>query len=573
MLKKSKQCLILLVITALVMLCALPGAALASTSSGSKTVKLDAPKITSIKASGKNVTIRWSKVKGAEKYKIYRWVKYNKWVYKKTVKKTAANKAKYSDTSKYKLKVKNGKYRVYRKTTAHKWRRLKTQTSRKYVFKGKYDKKYKFAVKAVKGKTESKYSKARSIRTEADKAPEILPPEDDDTDSWDKEKEAEYRDNLNGDLKDTTAAVRAVSLELYKELAEKDVDKGVNTMISPVSFMAAMGLLRNGAKGDTLKEINKAFDTSTEDFNTWFANWNGMAELKGSTLKLANSVWARDSEDLEVYGSYKDKVSENYNAEMFTEPFDNSTVKKVNNWVSDKTDKMIPSIIDDLYEDTEMILLNATCFKGKWVEPFNEYSTKKDQTFTREDGKTEKADMMRCSESRYFENDKLTGTFKSYLKGYKIMFMLPKEGVTVKEALGSLKGDALHELEESAGQAVVHLTVPKFEFDYTAPDCIASLKDMGIRTVFDPDKADLTGMARSKQGDNLYVSDIIHKTHIDLNENGTDAAAATAIIIDKNTSVFEPEIKEVCLDRPFIFAIMDDATSTPIFMGTVMSIG
>ena len=96
---------------------------------------------------------------------------------------------------------------------------------------------------------------------------------------------------------------------------------------------------------------------------------------------------------------------------------------------------------------------------------------------------------------------------------------------------------------------------------------------MGIRTVFDPDKADLTGMARSKQGDNLYVSDIIHKTHIDLNENGTDAAAATAIIIDKNTSVFEPEIKEVCLDRPFIFAIMDDATSTPIFMGTVMSIG
>ena len=96
---------------------------------------------------------------------------------------------------------------------------------------------------------------------------------------------------------------------------------------------------------------------------------------------------------------------------------------------------------------------------------------------------------------------------------------------------------------------------------------------MGISTVFDPENADLTGMATDVHGFNLFVSNIIHKTHIDLNENGTDAAAVTAIIIDKASAAPSQDIKEVCLDRPFIFAIMDDTTGTPIFMGTVMSIG
>ena len=125
------------------------------------------------------------------------------------------------------------------------------------------------------------------------------------------------------------------------------------------------------------------------------------------------------------------------------------------------------------------------------------------------------------------------------------------------------------------GQAAeVHLVIPEFSFDYTAPDCISSLKGMGINTVFDQKMADLSDMASYDEGrENLYVTNIIHKTHIDLHEKGTDAAAVTAILIDKATSAPDQEFKEVTLDRPFIFVISDNATSTPIFMGTVQSIG
>ena len=546
---------------------------------GATTTKAPAaPKITSCQASGNTVTIKWSKVKGADFYKVYQRTSTKEWKYLKSVKKTAKNKKKYSNTSKYKLKVtKSGKkYKVYKKTTVYKYKQLKKTTKRTYTFKGKYNKKYTFVVKAHKGKKYSKYSKAKTVRTDS-KGEDVIvwpPVDEDDPDDWDRNKEAEYVEILQNEMGQTTQNVRIAALELYKKLAWENIEKGENNMVSPVSFFAAMGMLENGAKGETLSEIEAAFGNNIQDFNDWFVNWYNLAELKGKTLKLADSVWVRDDDKLVVVQDFQDKLDQLYKAQFFKEPFDQETTNKINSWVNEHTDQMIPKVIDELSKDTVMALINATCFRGKWVEPFMEEATVKDKPFTREDGSVVKADYMRSNENRYIENDFVTGTFKQYRKGYKIMFLLPKEGVTVKEALENLKGDDLYKLEQGAKSCSVNLTVPKFNFDYTAPDCIDSLNKMGITKVFDGDQADLSGMASYDEGrNNLFVSNIIHKTHIDLHEKGTDAAAVTAILIDKATSAPGQEFKEVTLNRPFIFVISDNATSTPIFVGTVQTIG
>ena len=569
----KRKTLAIIMIVALIMTFTVPMEAFA----GSTGSVPSAPKITSVTTSGNSVTIKWSKVKSADKYKIYRKATRNEWKYLKTVKKTKANKAKYSDTSKYKLKIKNGKYKVYKKTSVKYWKLLKTLKSRKYVFKGKYNRKYTFAVKAVKGKKTSKYSKSKSIKTakkdEGDSDIIIGPDK-----PYEDPKTDAYYDYLTGEGKETGDSVREASLKLYKELAKEDIDSGKNNMVSPLSFLVAMGLLQNGSKGDTLAEIEKTFGYDTGKFNDWYQAWYGMVKSRGGEeLKLANSVWFRNNDEaLKVNQDYLNMMKEIYDGDIFDKPFDQQTVKEVNKWASDKTDGMVPEIIDQLTEDDMMILMNATCFEGAWDSEYKDDQIKENETFTTEDGKDQKATMLYSgdSEGRYFENEYLTGTFKYYRNGYKIMFMLPKEGKTVSEVIDKLKGDDIHELMSNAGRYDVDLVIPEFKYDYETPNAIESLKKMGIETVFDNVLADLTPMAYRTDGYNLKVGSIVHKTHIELDREGTKAAAVTEISIVKATAVLhEPEKREVRLDRPFIYVISDTLTDTPIFMGTVMNIG
>jgi serpin B len=218
-----------------------------------------------------------------------------------------------------------------------------------------------------------------------------------------------------------------------------------------------------------------------------------------------------------------------------------------------------------------MYLINATCFEGAWYKDYEEDQIKEDEIFTREDGTKENAVMLYSREERgtFFENNFLTGTSKEYRNGFRISFLLPKEGVTLEDALTKLQGDELSRLIIEGETADVDIVIPEFSFDYTAPDCITALKEMGIKTVFDKETADLSNMAVREDKYNLYVDSVIHKTRIELDREGTKAAAATAIGITGTAIMIDVPIKKVRLDRPFIFVISDNNTLTPIFIGTV----
>ena len=553
--KNSKRIAAILILALVVTMCAPLGAFGASSSKAPA-----APKITSAKVSQNTVTLKWSKVKGADKYQVYRRVNKTVWEYWKTVKKTSANKKKYSDTSKYKLKVNGKKYKVYKKTGTKKvYKLIKTVKKCSYKFEGKYNKKYAFRVKAVKGDKESAFSKVKTVKTA--KKPQTGPFED---------PGKVYVDYLMKEGAETGKAVRMTAIELYKKLAMGDIEKGKSTMVSPISFLTAMGLLENGAKNNTLKEIEDAYGMNIEDFNNWYKNWYALTEVRGSgVLKLANSVWVRDDENLMVHEAFIDKIKEVYNAQIYEEPFNNATVNKVNQWVYDNTNGMIKRIVENFSSEIEMLLINATYFNGAWATEYEDNQILENQDFTRTDGTVDKVTMLKSIEydADFFKNEYLTGSFKYYKNGYKIMFLLPNEGYTTKDIINNLGDDDLRDLERSSITANVDLKIPEFKFDYTVPDCIESLVNMGISEVFNGDLADLSGMAEMKTGENLYVSNILHKTSIDLNRKGTEAAAVTAIFVDKATEMPTTEKRELHLDRPFVFVIMDTQTSTPVFIG------
>ena len=384
-----------------------------------------------------------------------------------------------------------------------------------------------------------------------------------------------YYDVLYSDT-DTAQKVRIASLSLFKSLAAKDIAEGKNTMISPLSFLTAMGLLENGAAGDSLKEIETAFGCDIESFNEWYDAWSKLIMLYGGdALNIANSVWYKADPTLVVSEDYLKKTAETYDAQAFEAPFDDKTLEDINGWVSDNTKGMIPAILDKISKDAMMFLINATCFEGSWYEDYKDDQIKGNEIFTREDGTEEKATMLysREMDGRFYENEYLTGTSKYYTDGFQISFFLPKEGVTVEDALAKLNGDEINDLMANGILSDVDLVIPEFAFDYTAPKCIEALKEMGIVSVFDENGADLSPMASTTDGYNLYVNTVIHKTHIELDREGTKAAAATAIGIAKATALMQDvPLNEVRLDRPFIFVISDSQTSTPIFMGTVGSV-
>lgn len=374
---------------------------------------------------------------------------------------------------------------------------------------------------------------------------------------------------------DTTDTLRGTSFDLFKKLALKNTKSGKNTMISPVSLIVALGMLENGARGESLSQIEKAFGVKVGELNEWYKLWSKLQFSSGEdTLKLANSVWYREeSSGLRVKNEFLKVLGDIYLAEAISAKFDESTVKDVNGWVNKNTDGMIDSIIDKLDGDSSMLLINATAFKGVWADEYKDKDVRENVKFKRENGKIDRVTMLSSTENRYFENKYLTGTKKHYKDGYYIMLMLPKKGYTVSNVLEKMSKKSFDKLVKSEEDAEVHLKLPCFKYEYKVANCRSALKKMGIADVFDKKRADLSGMATIENGDNLYVDKVIHKTFIELDREGTKAAAVTAIDIKCTAMPMTPKVKKVTLNRPFIYAICDEATGIPVFMGTVSRIG
>ena len=351
---------------------------------------------------------------------------------------------------------------------------------------------------------------------------------------------------------------------------------GGNCLVSPLSVVLALAMTANGAAGETLSQMLDVLGSgmTADELNAYlYAYVRSLPSSDLARLAIANSIWLNQKDGFSVREEFLRKDASWYQADVYKLPFNEAAVREVNGWVSKNTDKMIEGIIDKLNEEDRLLLINAICFDAKWADPYPEYSVQ-DQPFTRQDGSKQTVHMMHSQEKEYFEGEDYTGFSKSYDGySYKFVAILPDKDTTLDEFMAGLDGEKLSEIMDSATHTKVNAGLPKFSYDYSA-GLKERLQDMGIVNAFtdDPSRPDFADFSLISDTDPLYISEVIHKTFIDVEEGGTRAAAVTAVEVAAAAAMPTEPPKQVILDRPFLYMIADSSNNLPIFIGTVNSV-
>ena len=391
------------------------------------------------------------------------------------------------------------------------------------------------------------------------------------TEKWTKDAIYCFTDEVYAtegyDAEKVNKNITEFGLRVFEESFKYIEHGSSNILVSPSSIIAALGMTTFGMREDTLKQTEEAFGIGRGYLN--YYNSNYLNDLSAE-LKIANSIWFTNDDRLTVKDEFLQFNDEFYHADLYETAFDNNTLNSINKWVEEKTDGMIKNILDKIPERAVMYLINALAFEAEWEKQYKERQLLEDVDFRASTGEVQKVDMMCSDEYYYLEDDNATGFIK-YYKGRKYAFvaLLPNQGITVEEYAKTLNGGELYDMLANPIDTLVDAQIPQFSYEYSI-QMNDALKELGITDAFDPEKADFTNMAESIDG-NIYISRVIHKTFIDVNPAGTRAGAATVIELE-DAGYFPQEHKEVHLNRPFLYMIIDCDTLTPVFIGAVNEI-
>ncbi len=360
--------------------------------------------------------------------------------------------------------------------------------------------------------------------------------------------------------------------DFFRKVNEASSNQG-NLMISPLSVSMALGMTRNGAAGGTLEamtqtlglagltdeEINESYKYILETFKSLDP------EVK---LSIANSIWYRDGFSVEPLFI---KTNQTYFQSSVT-PLnfaDPQALVTINNWVSDNTNQLIPKVLDEISGDVVMYLINAVYFKGQWKHAFDQNNTKS-RPFRLADGTAPDVEsMVQHSDLQYYEGDGFEAVELPYNQGnYNMVVLLPSRQSNVNDLIGRLSQANWNLWYSKFVKSDIQIQLPKFKFKYDEKKMIPILADMGMTVAFNPSAADFT---RINPEGGLYISDVRHKTYIETNEAGSEAAAVTSVEISETSAGNDPQPHYFTVDRPFVFFIHEKTTGTILFIGAVVN--
>jgi serpin B len=377
------------------------------------------------------------------------------------------------------------------------------------------------------------------------------------------------------DLQTLVDGNNAFALDLYQSLRDQDG----NLFYSPFSISLALAMTYAGARGSTESQMANTlhFDLSQDQLHPAFNALDqelakrGEAQSKDEQplqLDIANAVWAEQS--YTFLQAYLDTIAENYGAGIRLADFINqaeSTRKEINNWVSDQTNDKINDLIPPgaLGAMTRMVLVNAIYFKADWADQFEKDSTS-DKSFHLLDGSAVNVPMMHQGmQIPYNSGDGYQAIELAYQGETAAMDILVPDEDNFQAFESSLEIARLNDILAGMQPTSVDLTLPKFNFtdEFNLSD---TLKSMGMADAFNPNTADFTGMSAKRD---LYITDVVHKAFVAVDEKGTEAAAATGIIVGTTSiPLYEVQLR---IDRPFIFVIRDLPSGQILFVGRVMN--
>jgi serpin B len=365
-----------------------------------------------------------------------------------------------------------------------------------------------------------------------------------------------------------TAANNEFGFDLFAQLRNQDKDK--NIFFSPLSIATALAMTYNGAAGEThlaMKRVLKYGSMNHAELNQSSAAL--LAKLKSSDPKIelliANSLWAKQG--IAFNPAFLDRNRQFFGAEIAAMDFGKPlAVKTINGWVSQNTKGKIPKIIEQISGDQVMFLINAVYFKGQWQKRFDAARTE-NRPFHLLAGKTKQTAMMAQSGSyQYFKGENFQAVSLPYGQGgASIYLFLPDENSSLNSLLSSLSYQKWQQWMTGFRNSPGDVKLPRFKMDYSR-DLNNPLIALGMGVAFNRGKADFSGIRQQKD---LFISQVKHKAIIEVNEEGTEAAAATSIGIGITSVRREPQRFSFIADRPFLLAIRDQQTGAILFMGSV----
>lgn len=362
---------------------------------------------------------------------------------------------------------------------------------------------------------------------------------------------------------DNASVVR--NLDFGMDLYQQFAGTPRNLFFSPFSITSALGMAASGAEGNTAVEMRKVLrfqDDATAAYRLLREQVQENAKQAGQSLQIANGLCLVEGD---VSETYKTLLREEFGAEIFKGDLD-----KINAWVSGKTNGKIPKILEKVPANTVCILLNAIYFKGAWAEGFNPKATEEAPFSVTSDQTTPTMMMFRKGSYRWIDEKELQILELPY-KGdaFSMVVYLPRAIDGLPELEKQLTPDAIRTwndklFKQHPREIEVHFPRFKLETEY---DVVVPLQKLGMKDAFDPSNADFSGMGWPK-GD-LWIGQVKHKAFIEVNEEGTEAAAATAVIMMTRAVLIERH--EFRADHPFFFVIRDNSTGSLLFSGRLVN--
>ncbi len=381
------------------------------------------------------------------------------------------------------------------------------------------------------------------------------------------------------EIDDLVRGNSAFAFDLYQTLNSEDG----NLFYSPYSISIALGMTYAGARGETESQMADTLHftlpqgTLHPAFNTLYQDLDSRNDDDPSAfqLSIANAMWGQ--QDYQFLDEFTTVVGENYGAAVRPTDFVGQPEEsrlRINDWVANETEDRVKDMIPEgKFEDVPpvLVLTNAIYFNAAWVSKFNEMSTL--TNFHRLDGETVAVPMMnRAEKTSYASGDGYQAVDLRYKFGNISMTVLIPDSGSFQAFEKSLDDELVARIIDDLETRQVVLTMPKFEFESTL-DLADTLKSMGMTNAFEERRADFSGMDGKScmAGDVpcLLLSDVIHKSFVVVDEEGTEAAAATAVVVILESGAPDPQV-ELVIDRPFIFLIRDNGTGTILFVGRVL---
>ncbi len=358
--------------------------------------------------------------------------------------------------------------------------------------------------------------------------------------------------------------VQTFSYELFEQSMSED-----NPVLSPVSAYLALGMAGTGAKGATLSEFQQVLGTDLDCIPHSLMS-TLPRDMEGMKIALANSVWVDD--DFEAEKDYLVEIDSFYFSEVYRATLSvPQTMQDMNAWINENTNGLIPTLVEEpLDKDVMLALFNTIYFKGEWEKAFSEKDTQ-ERDFYREDGIAEQVEMMHLygEKLQYVNTEESVGVVLPY-KDENMVFVALMPAITgnqtVREMYENMEWSDICAILQEEKYTPCNLQLPKFEVTFERK-LNSSLQAMGLKKAFDGAQADLSAMGKTKDGTNIFIDLVFQKAVVIVDEEGTEAAAVTQVLVTKESCVIEEPPVNIFFNEPFLYMIVDKEKEIPLFMG------